>query len=413
METDSLLTVKSKAGQLFDSLDWPSFKYGQGLRLYLKIDFDQIREGLWNQKGKSAGVRIKAPSGVTITSLSQLEKEGNLKPEWLEKYYQKLISPGENKLAAMHYYANPDATVIIIGKNKIIKDSIIIENNVGNKAGNKLAGTESFIIIAEENSQANILEIKESSPHALFSSQMLEVYLHPRAKINYSCLHNLAETTLGFALRRGEVQEKAELHWNDIVLGGKYQRMQTKTELIGRQAAVQDKVAFFGSGEQQFELSTEAWHQHSHTNSSLLTVGALDEKAKVLILGKIKVNPGSSKCQGKQRAETLLLGKETEAQALPTLEIENNDVHCVHGAAIGPINQEQLFYLQSKGFSEEQARQAIVEGFLGRVVETISDEEMKNKITSLITDKLISTNSIKNNPVLKINKLGQNLGGPP
>jgi len=116
--------------------------------------------------------------------------------------------------------------------------------------------------------------------------------------------------------------------------------------------------------------------------------GILSGKAQTLYSGLINVKEGVTGCEGYQTANTLLLGDDAKADMVPNLEINNNDVKCSHGATIGQVDEDELFYLMSRGLDEQSAKKTIIEGFLHPVIREIKNEAMSKRVESLVNERI-------------------------
>lgn len=187
--------------------------------------------------------------------------------------------------------------------------------------------------------------------------------------------------------REGEVKRNGTLKWIDFFLGKEPFKYNLKTYLKEAGAAATKLQAFLGTDLQEIEISSEVIHEHSNTNSLMKAKVILSGQAKANYQGKIKIAKKARGCSAHQRTDTLLLGEEAKCSALPILEVENDDVNCSHGASLGQIDEEQLFYLLSRGLNENQANKLIISGFLEPIIKQIDNQEIQNKIIALIEEK--------------------------
>jgi len=134
-----------------------------------------------------------------------------------------------------------------------------------------------------------------------------------------------------------------------------------------------------------------------HTVSDLLYGGAIGGQARSLYNGKISIGPNARRANAYQANHNLLLSQAAKANTNPQLEIEQNDVRCTHGATVGPVPEEQLFYLRSRGIPEEQAKQLIVLGFFEKIINRISDEKLQQLIRSHLKEKATAHSNVQVN----------------
>jgi Fe-S cluster assembly protein SufD len=141
------------------------------------------------------------------------------------------------------------------------------------------------------------------------------------------------------------------------------------------------------SRDQEIDQRTFQIHEAPNTSSDLLYKNALDDQARTIFSGLIRVSPGAHKTDAYQKVRNLLLSDEAEANSMPGLEIEADDVRCTHGATSGQIEEEELFYLLSRGIRLKDAQRLIVHGFLDEVLERLGNGPLATKMSALIHDR--------------------------
>jgi Fe-S cluster assembly protein SufD len=145
---------------------------------------------------------------------------------------------------------------------------------------------------------------------------------------------------------------------------------------------------YFTDGQQHLDFDTQQNHMAPHTTSDLLFKGALVGSSRAVWQGMIYVAPGAQKTDGYQANRNLVLSKNARADSIPGLEILADDVRCTHGATVGKIDPEQIFYLLSRGISKQDATRLVVEGFFDPVMQRIPFEGVRNRFAQEILEKL-------------------------
>jgi Fe-S cluster assembly scaffold protein SufB len=174
----------------------------------------------------------------------------------------------------------------------------------------------------------------------------------------------------------------------DILLDGDIER-NIEVNLIGEGASVEIYGLFFGIGEQKFKSSHIVRHKASYTTSKLLTKGVLDGKAKTEYNSLIDIKEGSVGCKAEQKEDTLLLSREAHIDAVPALEIANDDVQASHSVSTTYIDEIKKFYLESRGMSEDGIIKTIVLGHFSDVLDRIEDKiKIENKILQRLSYEL-------------------------
>jgi len=365
---NTITQLQEQAQQKFTELELPTQNHGKGFALNITVDWEKVFAEM--QRADSV---VTADERVKICKLSELGEE------FVAKYAQKLVS-AENKLLALHYATNPNATVIIIPKDAVIEEPIIINSNA------TTISAESIIIVAEESSQATIVETANSDAH--YKSKVVQMYVQPLAKITYCTVHQEKEGTPSFTTKRAEVLRDASVQWFDIAIGKGFTQVQLRSHLREGGAAAEQYQAIVGTESQQCDINSDAFHEHSHTTSMMLAKGILSDKSRAMHRGTIRVEKNAISCQGHQRSDILLIGDEARCNAIPVLEVENDDVSCSHGTTMGQIDEEQLYYLVSRGLDENIAKQMLVAAFIEPILQKIANEKVREEILNIIQERL-------------------------
>lgn len=159
-------------------------------------------------------------------------------------------------------------------------------------------------------------------------------------------------------------------------------------ELVGEGAQVQILGIFIGKNNDEFIIRTTQRHLAPNTKSDLLIKSVLFNKSRLDYDGLIKIEKDAQRSDAYQRNENLVMNNGVKVDTKPELEILANDVRCTHGATIGKIDQEQMFYLRNRGLSKKQGEQLIIQGFFEGVIQRITDQKLQNKIRNKIFSSL-------------------------
>ncbi|MDI6803832.1 MAG: Fe-S cluster assembly protein SufD [Bacteroidota bacterium] len=246
------------------------------------------------------------------------------------------------------------------------------------------------LIILEEGSKVTLIDsiISSDFENDSLVSNNVDIILGANAKLDYIGVQETGKNVNHFATKRAFLKRDASLNWIEITLGSKLSKNNLDVQLEHKGAEAFVSGLFLAGKDQQFEFNTTQMHAAPHTKSDLLFVGALRENARTNYEGIIKVEKGAQKTDAYQKNKNLLLSKNARADSEPLLEIEANDVRCTHGATVGPVDKEDLFYLMSRGIEKELAKKLLIFGFFSKVVEKIPVEEFKNGLQSYIEESV-------------------------
>ena len=282
-----------------------------------------------------------------------------------------------HKIYHMHQaYAN-NLLFITIPKNTELSSPIEITYEAN---GSPLLA--SLFVLAEQNSKTTIMLYK--SGKASYVSEDIRIITQESSSVEFVSMQNLDKETVAVQLRRAMTKENAVMRWTDLCLGSAYTKGSVITELQGPGASAKNTVLYLAAGKQRFDIYTASIHAAPQTVSNIITKGVVYDQAKALSRGLVKIESNAAGSDGYEKQDVLLLSDEAEADAIPNLEIHNHDVKCSHGSTIGQIDAEQLFYLMSRGLSEDEAKQKIVEGYFNPVLETFSTDLKQKVYTSLM-----------------------------
>ena len=233
-----------------------------------------------------------------------------------------------------------------------------------------------LVIVVGENSKA---VIKENFKVKELMSYGVEVLCKENSKVEY-----LTKTIVNgyyFGNYKAEVGLNAEIKWLNSLSNGAFSRSVVETNLNDTNARVKTAILCSLDKRSQVEFYTISKHNEKNTYSDTLAKGVVKDDSKLLIRGLTRIEKNANYSDGYEKADILIFDN-AEADAIPNLEIENSEVKCSHGATIGQIEKEKLFYLQSRGLNENEAKDLIVEGFFSSLFKFYAEDEQKIRTTS-------------------------------
>jgi Fe-S cluster assembly protein SufD len=247
-----------------------------------------------------------------------------------------------------------------------------------------------LVVVAEEGARASLIE-EYASPDAAttaYSNAVTELFVEPAAKLEYVSLQSLSTETWHFASHHARVERDGELDWVAGGFGSKKGKTRIQNDLNGRGATSRVTGAYFADGEQHLDYDTFQEHIAPDCESDFAFKGALRDKATAVWRGMIRVEPNAQKTNAYQECRNLMLSPTTHAVPIPGLEIMANDVRCTHGATVGRVDREDLFYLMSRGLSQPEAERLIVRGFFQDVLDRIELEPVRDAVTAALEARI-------------------------
>ena len=247
-----------------------------------------------------------------------------------------------------------------------------------------------LLVVAEAGSRFTLIEEYASARPdvAGYSNAVVELFVEERAKLEYVSLQNLSKQTWHFASHHARVERDAELDWVAGGFGSKKGKTRIQNDLAGPGAVSRVTGAYFADAEQHLDYDTFQEHMAPNTESDFKFKGALRDEASTVWRGMIRVERDAQKTNAYQENRNLLLSKSAHADSIPGLEILANDVRCTHGATLGQVDREQLFYLMARGLPRAEAERLIVRGFFQDVLDRIELEPVREALGNALEARI-------------------------
>jgi len=246
------------------------------------------------------------------------------------------------------------------------------------------------VVVLGRGAKAVVVDEKAShtAEGIAFNAGGAEVVLGEDAKLVYGTLQDWGRNVYDYSNQRATVGRGAELQWIQTLLGSRMAKANSYFDLAGSGAQVFVHGFMFGDARQHFHLHTLQRHLVDHTTSDLLIKSCLKDRARSIYQGLIQVSEGAQRTDAYQANRNLLLSDTARADSIPGLEILANDVRCTHGATIGHVDEEQMYYLMTRGLPRLDAQRLIVEGFFAPVLDRIPLESVRAQLHREIARKI-------------------------
>jgi len=329
-------------------------------------------------------------AGVILCDLSTAVRQH---PEIIEKHLGAQVPIEESKFAALNAALFSGGVFLYVPAGVEITTPV----HALYQSGQDLAAVfPRTLIVLEEGASAVVIDEYGSAPDASTNGASPRVIAHAvteasvgkNARLQYVNVQNWGTRTRSHYTQKIYLGRDAQAVSVGIGLGGLYNKTDVRTELRGANAYSEMIGILFGDASQHFDNHTEHIHVHGHTYSDLDFKVVLEHSARSAYTGLIRINPDAPDSEAYQENRNLLLDKECRAESIPELEILNENVRCTHGATVGPIDEEQVFYLMTRGLSLRDAERVIVEGFFAPVLDRIDDKAMHARLWDYVRGKL-------------------------
>jgi len=246
------------------------------------------------------------------------------------------------------------------------------------------------VVVLEENAELTVLEeqLSETIEGASLYAGGVEVFVGQNAKLTYSQIQDWGRNVFHYGNVRAQMGRDAELQWMQIMVGGRMTKANAYFNMNGEGARSFVNGFMFGDARQHFHLHTLQRHLRPHTTSDLLIKCCLKDRARSVYQGLIQVAEDAQRTDAYQANRNLLLSDQARADSIPGLEILANDVRCTHGATLGFVEPEHLYYLMARGLPRVAAQRLIVEAFFEPVIARIPLETVRERLRGEIERKI-------------------------
>ncbi len=293
---------------------------------------------------------------------------------------------GSAKYAALHRSGPVAGVFIHVPANLVVAQPIEIFHWV---EGENSAVFPHTLVVCERHSKATVVDCFRSADDApAFACGVNDLVVGDGAKLDYIAVQQWSLATTAFHLNSTTVGRDASCLGMTVNLGGKFVRNENYSRMVAGGARSDMLSVNIAAGDQMIDQRTFQDHAEPRAKSDLLYHNALADKARTIFSGVIRVEPGAHQTDAYQKVRNIVLGDEAEANSMPGLEIEADDVRCTHGATTSQVDDSELFYLQARGIRPEAARQLLVMGFFNTVLERLPEDNLRTHIERLVEFRL-------------------------
>ena len=298
-----------------------------------------------------------------------------------QKYFFKNTKIDKDKFVALSASHFNHGIFLYIPKNIELDEPIKVNFNFEGQSS-----VLHNIIVVEANSKVDFIEEYSDKEigKELLNACVTEVFANSDSKINFYHLNNWTKNVYNFTNIVGTAERNAAINWISGCFGGKLNRLRIDTNFNGQGSQCSNIGVFLGKGKEHIDFTTNVYHNAENTTNDILVDGILKDESSSVYRGLIRIEKQAQKTNSYLANHILKLGDKTLANSIPSLKIDANDVKASHGATVGQIDEEHLFYLMARGLPRQEAERMIVEGFFEPVIHKIPSEELREKIRALV-----------------------------
>ncbi len=333
------------------------------------------------ERSSLAGVKMQYDSEVVYGSLQKTwEKDGVIflsmdeglaqYPELVKEYFGKLIPSGDNKFSALNTAVWSGGSFVYIPKGVEVKMPLQTYFRINAPNAGQFERT---LIIVDEGAKMHYIEgcTAPSFSASSLHSAVVEIYVKKGARCQYTTVQNWYKNIYNLVTKRARVEAEGEMIWTDFNMGSKLTMKYPSFLLVGKGARGETlSMALAGAGQHQ-DTGSKAYHLAPHTSSTIISKSISKNGGRTSYRGMVNVGPLASQSKNTVICDALLLDADSRSDTYPVEKIFNSDVQIQHEATVSKIGDEQLFYLMSRGMTEESARKMIVNGFIDDLVKKL------------------------------------------
>ena len=326
-----------------------------------------------------------ASQGVIFTDLATANKEF---PSYLEKILGKVVQPEDGKFAALASAMAYRGVFIYVPQGVQVNEPL---HSVFWAAGAGIAHFSQVLVYLEDNASLTFIHetaSAESDDGQTLHNGIVAFYVGENANLRYIELQSLGRHVWNFTHERVHVEKNGKVDWVFGAIGSRLTKNFSDLDLVGEGASGRMSGFYFANEDQHLDHDTQQNHFAPYTTSDLLYKGALKGHSRSVWQGMIYVAEDAQQTDGYQANRNLILSSHARADSIPGLEILANDVRCTHGATVGKIDADMIFYLQSRGVPKEEAERLIVEGFFAEIMERIPFDGVRERFQKEIIEKM-------------------------
>jgi Fe-S cluster assembly protein SufD len=350
--------------------------------------------GAAGDMGERSGLSIQHNSMVVTTHLdstasgrgvifTSLERAATEHPDLLEGKLHEAVPAYRTKFTALHAAFRSGGTFVHVPRDVRVELPLQTLTYVDRDG---LAVFPHTVIVLDEGAELTYIDryVSPALERAL-SDAVVEIHAGPNSRLQYVVLQEWGEGMTHLSVQRAILARDAEVRSLAVALGASLARAEAESLLLGDGSSSEMLGMYFGDGSQHVDHRSIQDHVGSRTSSDLLYKGALKGSSRAIYTGTVVIQKGAHQCDAYQTNRNVLLSETAKAHSVPNLEILSNDpVRCGHAASVGPVSEDELFYLQTRGIPREEAERLIVFGFFREVLDRVEIEEIRRDLDRAI-----------------------------
>ncbi|MEX0666741.1 MAG: Fe-S cluster assembly protein SufD [Acidimicrobiia bacterium] len=387
---DASVPVSGRAGawELYEGLPVPTG--ADELWRYVDPDLDPTGYSIVETPGSSLPAdpflnSIQASAGAAIIDGRVATLNGPFLAAGVEVL--GLIPPSIDKFAAGHLAFVSDGVVVDVPKGAVVTDPIVVD--VQAVTDRAISFPHVTIKLAVNSEASIVLFYRGPSDVSSVVVPQVEVDLADGAHLRLMTVQELGLETYGVVQLRARLARDASFRLGEAGLGGKLGRLDLGVGLDGQGSSAEVIGLFFGHRDQVLDYRINMTHRGRKSTSEVLLKGAVEDQAQSVFAGLVRIEKPAMGSSAFETNRNLVLSPEAKAHSVPILEILCDDVMCGHGSSVGPLEEDHLYYLQSRGLSRPRAERLLVRGFFGQVLDRLPIKGLQTALAEVLDRRFI------------------------
>ncbi|MDQ5823536.1 MAG: Fe-S cluster assembly protein SufD [Chloroflexota bacterium] len=367
----------------------PANRTGEEARSLANLGGETAEEGSLLVQVNSEVAYLYVPEevkaqGVIFCSLEDAVRDY---PELVQKYLHKLVAPNTDKFAALHTALWSGGVFLYVPEGVTVELPVHVVYRLDTPGAVSLGHT---LVVAERGSNVRYIEEFHSEGHEMqaLHSGVVEVVVGEEAEVEFTSMQEWARNVYSFATRYATVDRGGLMHWVIGEVGARLLKAHAETQLLGTGARTLTRGIAFADTDQHFDNTSNTRHAAVDTYGDILFKGAVRDVARLGFEGIIKVEHGAQRTDSYLTMNTLFLSEGAKASSIPGLEILADNVKCSHGATVGTVQEQEVFYLMSRGIDRVTAEKLIVGGFFEPVIDEMPLESVRRRLRDIVEQKV-------------------------
>jgi Fe-S cluster assembly protein SufD len=327
------------------------------------------------------------PNGAVIDNLARVLDE---RPELAEPMLSRSADPGDRAFVALNAAFQQDGALVSIPSGATLENPIHLIF-ISTEAANECVDHPLILIRIGRGASATVVARHLSIGNAAYTKNVVsDIELADGAKLQHIGLELESESAFHLATLNARIGRDAHFTSHSISLGAALARQEIRAVLAGTGAECTLNGLYIASGDRHVDNQTLVDHAEAHGTSRELYKGILSNRAKGVFNGTVIVRPDAQKTSAEQSNPNLLLSGSAEVNTRPNLEIHADDVKCTHGATVGRLDDDAMFFLRARGISERNARRMLSHAFASEVIDRIPDEPLRERVRRQVEESLLT-----------------------